>query len=355
MSKRLLCLVLMVLFGKTAFSQLPVADFSLDKDSTCTGYQISFADLSTNSPTSWAWSANPATGVSFNTAVSQNTAATFNVSGTYTVFLVATNSSGSDTDSVVVVILPPPVINATPSAVLCAGDSVQLLASGAVSYQWSPGTFLSDSLIANPLCFPASGSSYIVSGTDVYGCIGTATTNIVVNALPVVSGTAGTPGFGIPATVAFTSNYSSADSVVWDFGDGSPTDTSQNPNHVYTLGGTYTVSLTAYNAGTCTSVLFFEVTIVDASSIYMPNFFSPNYDDVNDVFGAVHKGIKEFNCVVYDRWGIKIYEWNKANGWWDGHTTSGIECSVGVYYYVMKSTGFDGKEYEDKGYIHLFR
>lgn len=51
----------------------------------------------------------------------------------------------------------------------------------------------------------------------------------------------------VPLTVVFTDqSTNSPTSWLWDFGDGQ-TSTSQNPSHVYSVAGTYSVSLTATN------------------------------------------------------------------------------------------------------------
>jgi PKD repeat protein len=82
------------------------------------------------------------------------------------------------------------------------------------------------------------------------GVVGTATPTLnsfVVAASPT-SGFSGTPTSGSsPLSVAFTdSSANSPTSWSWNFGDGS-TSTAQNPTHVYTTPGTYTVSLTSTN------------------------------------------------------------------------------------------------------------
>jgi PKD repeat protein len=46
---------------------------------------------------------------------------------------------------------------------------------------------------------------------------------------------------------ADTSTFS-PDDWLWDFGDGSPVDTEQNPSHTYAVPGGYTVSFTAANS-----------------------------------------------------------------------------------------------------------
>ncbi len=77
----------------------PVADFTASAQSAIVGQTITFADLSTNSPNSWAWSFSPST-VSFvanTSASSQNPHVIFNSPGQYSVTLIASNSSGSDT------------------------------------------------------------------------------------------------------------------------------------------------------------------------------------------------------------------------------------------------------------------
>ncbi len=77
----------------------PVADFAAESQTVCTGGATTFNDLSSNQPTSWAWSVTPATHsyISSTSASSQNPIIKFTATGTYTVQLIATNSYGSDT------------------------------------------------------------------------------------------------------------------------------------------------------------------------------------------------------------------------------------------------------------------
>ena len=91
------------------------------------------------------------------------------------------------------------------------------------------------------------------------------------------------------------------------------------------------------------------------SEIIVPTVFSPNEDGVNDVFKISTKNMTTLNCKIYDRWGILIYEQTKLNEGWNGRTTSGLLCKVGVYYYVLASKAFDGVESTTKGFIHLLR
>ena len=77
----------------------PIADFSAASQAVCVGGSSSFNDLSSNQPTSWAWSVTPATYsfIASTTAASQNPIIKFTATGSYTIQLIASNSFGSDT------------------------------------------------------------------------------------------------------------------------------------------------------------------------------------------------------------------------------------------------------------------
>jgi Zn-dependent metalloprotease len=70
--------------------------------------------------------------------------------------------------------------------------------------------------------------------------------NLVCPGPPVADFTAFPTSGGVPLAVSFTDLSQAASSWLWDFGDGG-TSTEQNPIHIYTAMGTYTVTLTATN------------------------------------------------------------------------------------------------------------
>lgn len=74
--------------------QKPVADFVGSPTTVVVGNSVSFTDLSTNSPTSWAWNFAGGTPGSSTT---QNPTITYNTVGQYSVTLTATNTIGSST------------------------------------------------------------------------------------------------------------------------------------------------------------------------------------------------------------------------------------------------------------------
>jgi PKD repeat protein len=96
---------------------------------------------------------------------------------------------------------------------------------------------------------PTSTSTVTATATVTSTATATATTTIVT---PPVAGFTGTPTTGtLPLTVTFTDTSSNTPtSWAWTFGDGSTTNNSvKNPVHTYASAGTYSVTLTATNAG----------------------------------------------------------------------------------------------------------
>ncbi len=83
----------------SSINQIPVANFEADKVVTVINTNVSFLDLSANTPTSWLWEITPSAGVSFKnstTANSKHPVMAFANSGKYTIKLTATNAFGAN-------------------------------------------------------------------------------------------------------------------------------------------------------------------------------------------------------------------------------------------------------------------
>jgi gliding motility-associated-like protein len=103
---------------------------------------------------------------------------------TTTFYVITTNDTCSGLDSVIVNVNLLPIIDAGNDVQICIGDSAQLLASGGVSYLWTPSVTLTDDTIANPMAFPTDTTEYIVNTTDINGCASSDTVSVIVNPLP---------------------------------------------------------------------------------------------------------------------------------------------------------------------------
>jgi len=121
--------------------------------------------------------------------------------------------------------------------------------------------------------------------------------------------------------------------------------------------GCYRVFLIAESKEGCKDTTEFTTFRLDqVSLIEVPNVFSPNGDGQNDFFKVKHKTISEFHCIIMNRWGKKVYEWDNVEEGWNGKIKGDGGFAVpGVYYYIITAKGSDGKEYEFQGPFHLLR
>lgn len=68
------------------------------------------------------------------------------------------------------------------------------------------------------------------------------------------------------------------------------------------------------------------------SLIWFPNSFTPNGDQLNDIFRPFPQFAKSYQLRIYNRWGEKLFESNEPEFGWDG-TYQGKPCQIGQYFY----------------------
>ncbi|MDX1909871.1 MAG: PKD domain-containing protein, partial [Saprospiraceae bacterium] len=150
----------------------PVANFVGNPTTVTAGQLVLFTDLSTNTPTTWAWSFP---GGSPTTSVVKDPAIIYNTPGTYNVSLTASNSAGSDGETKTAYITVNPLVIAPVAnfsanqTVITAGQSVQftdLSTNTPTAWAWSfPGGTPVSSSVKNPLITYNTPGTYNVSLT----------------------------------------------------------------------------------------------------------------------------------------------------------------------------------------------
>ena len=282
--------------------------------------------------------------------------------GTYTV-TYTTPGPCAGTGTATVTISAAPTATAVNTATIdCHTGTVSLNGAGSssgasVSYLWttSNGNIVSGATTLTPVVNQA-GTYTLTVTNSLTNCTSVATVTVTGVAAPVASFTANPSSGTPPLTVNFTNTSSNATSYSWSFPGGTPASASGlNATTTYSVTGTYTAYLTANNSSGCTSRDSMKIEVYDGYSMVIPNAFSPNGDNINDLFTVKSTGVLSITCDIYDRWGLKLYTLTAPNEGWDGHTTSGESVPEGTYYYIVISKGFDGIVYEDKGFITLFR
>lgn len=93
------------------------------------------------------------------------------------------------------------------------------------------------------------------------------------------------------------------------------------------------------------------------SSLIVPNIFTPNGDGVNDEYFLGSFSFDEFELVIYDRYGNRVFETNDAADTWKGKVNN-QDAMEAVYYYVLRVKSEcenDGNDYIARGFLNLFR
>jgi len=173
-------------------------------------------------------------------------------SPTTTTLYYVTASEGvcQSVDSVLITVN---TVNATvtPNTAICAGNTIQLNASGGTSYSWNNGSSLSASNISNPVASPATTTTYTVTVSDGIGCFDIKTVTVTVNPNPVVN-------LGPDTT------FCSGNTLVLNPGAGYSNynwnPAGSNPTYNVTTSGTYFVTVT--DANTCQGTDQIAVTVL---------------------------------------------------------------------------------------------
>jgi len=226
----------------------PVADFTASTTTITEGGSVAFTDLSSNSPTSWAWQfavGQPSGTCTPATSTMQNRTVVYNVAGTYTVKLTATNTYGNDVEEKIGYIIVNPAqatltttSSATP-ATICAGSSSQLNAvpsggTGNYTYAWTsnPAGFTSTS--QNPTVSPTTTTTYTVvvtSGTETANSQTVVTVNPLPNPATSITGTANVCK-GQQGVSYYVAQINGATSYTWTLPTGATIGSGANTNSI---------------------------------------------------------------------------------------------------------------------------
>jgi len=181
----------------------PAASFSIDASSDP---EVSFTDLSSNSPTGWAWTFGDGS-----TSADQNPVYTYTANGTFSVCLTASNGTGADTECqnvVVTGVVVAPVADFAAVVVLDSASFSDLSTNAPISWAWTFGDGAGSTLQnpshsyaalgTYPVCLIASNSA----GSSAESC-----QNVTISELP--SGISG------PVAQAVQLFPNPANSAVW--------------------------------------------------------------------------------------------------------------------------------------------
>lgn len=258
------------------------------------------------------------------------------------------NACGEVLDSVFIDLVEPN-IQAGYDTIICPGQSTPLFASGGVSYTWHPATTLNTNTGDQVIAKPVQNTLYHVIGTDVNGCLDSATVMVELFPAPFIQTSPDVYAF-IGDEIKLSATSTTPGPYVWYPAEylscvvcPSPI-TKPDQEYVYTV--TYT------DANGCSASD--DVHIFYDPIIYVPNTFTPDDNKFNELFKAMGGNIKSFEMTIYNRWGEKIATLVSLDDSWDG-TYKDLPCPDGTYVWNIKYTDLKGNEKKMVGHINLLR
>jgi gliding motility-associated-like protein len=326
----------------------PIATATASDFNICLGAST---NLSAAGGVAYSWS--PTAGLS-NPNIANPTA----MPGSSTMYIVTVSSSVgcTDTASVFITVNNTMSIGASTVTPETCGESNGVIVTGAITGGGAPYTYSINggpAQSSNTFTGLLAGS-YTITVTDNAGCSTTQVVNVGQVLGVNAAFTANPPSGASPLTVNFSNGSTGASNYIWDFGDGGNS-LLNNPSNIYGTNGTYTVTLVAYNGSlACSDTATMTILVYDDVIITAPNIFTPNGDQTNDVFVIQSVGLKTLEGKMFNRWGREVGSWNGTgpNDGWDGKI-NGNTAEDGTYFFIINATGYDGKTYEEKGYVQV--
>ena len=337
---------------------VPTANFTASSTTICEGGSVTFSDLSGGTPTSWSWTFGDG-----GTSTAQNPTYVYNTAGTYTVILTATNSQGSDSQTLTSYITVTAGSTSSQTIDICPGESVTV---GTSTY--TSGGIYTDVLTAANGCDSTvtttinmlsatsntqnveicQGSSYSIGGntyttagtytdviTNTAGCDSTVTTNLTVNSLPTVSIT--------PASIDPLCSYESAVSLTGTpaggtFAGSGVSGSSFDPG---TAGaGTHVITYSYTDGNGCTGTINLSVQVKDCAGIPEETLegvtLHPNPNDGNFMISGLQAGTK---FQIYDERGRLVLDSEVQT---DEEEVRMPVVNNGIYYLRAKKDGKEG-------------
>ena len=265
------------------------------------------------------------------------------VTTTYTV--TGTSNGCSDTKTITITVNPSPSVSAGADIHSCDGNNIVLTASGADTYAWDQGI-----VNGQPFNLTPGTYTYTVTGTSA-GCSATDQVTVTVGNIKVTAGEDTT----ICVNDSYVLNASGANTYTWPGGRNNGDLFSSSQAGIYTLMVTGT-------SQTCTDTDEVIITVINCqgsgdSYVEFPNVFTPNGDDINDVFKpSSFNNILPQQLIILNRWGNEVFHSTEPDInfiEWTGITNDGIKASEGVYFYKFIYQDAVGTNNTLHGFVHL--
>lgn len=305
----------------------------------------------------------PQDGITFGSPTQGTTLVTASQPIQYTIQVIAQTGSCIDSDEITIQFNIPPVVEVSMENVSCFGAcDGRIEVSNAAG---NPITIFIDtntSTGVNPILENVCADSYDM--TIVHGpqCFSLYPVNVTQPPEVIASADASATKVSVEEPVVLlTSTSVNAASLEWRL-QGDPTVLSTAEFWELELPrvpGIYVVELMAIDINGCTDLTEFSIFVESNFYFFIPNSFTPNNDDVNDVFKVSFADEPVlYELHIYNRYGALVFsttDWKKS---WTGDASGNGQyyCPNGTYSWKIKAKGrHDIEPITYTGHVNIFR
>jgi gliding motility-associated-like protein len=141
----------------------------------------------------------------------------------------------------------------------------------------------------------------------------------------------------------------------WYFISNEGYQSSQNSiTYLFPDAGHYPVVLLVKNKWNCSDTIGKNIKVETDFNVYVPNAFTPNNDNLNEVFKPVVRGTTHYELSVYNRWGEQLFLTHDTSEGWDGNYAD-KPCKSDLYVWKVILTSNNGEQKAYKGHVTLYR
>ncbi|MBL7932240.1 MAG: gliding motility-associated C-terminal domain-containing protein, partial [Bacteroidia bacterium] len=138
------------------------------------------------------------------------------------------------------------------------------------------------------------------------------------------------------------------------FNNEGPQSQQKNTSYQFADPGTYLVAMEVTNAYGCKDTILKRIEVQEDFTFFVPNVFTPNGDERNEVFLPIIRGIKHYEMSIFDRWGARLFHTQDLSQGWDG-VFAGQECKQDTYVWKISLSTKSGIEKVYSGAVLLTR
>jgi gliding motility-associated-like protein len=149
-----------------------------------------------------------------------------------------------------------------------------------------------------------------------------------------------------PATLSL-SNVDNRSTVSWHSEQVSNIEDATDIELVTDQPGTYWATILKANCTFSTAKINL---IAGSDSLFVPNVFTPNNDELNDYFEIRSEGVSDFHLSLYNRYGRKVYDTDNLEFKWEGDATS-----PGIYFWRITYRNCLGMREERRGWLDILK